>query len=110
MFCKYKDGMTGGDTSATKMEVVKSWQVKLGALSQDTGGVDGKYGDKTKNAVMAVVPASDGLQISGVESGAIDVALGLLGPGAMAHQHPDNALKVHAHEVEVAGKLTGTAS
>ena len=110
MFCEYKDGMTGGNQTPERMEVVKSWQVKLQALGQDTGGVDGKYGDKSKNAVMAIVPASDGMQIAGVESGAIDVALGLLGPGAQAHQHPDNALKVHAHEVLVAGELKGTAS
>ncbi len=110
MFCEYKDGMSGGDTSPTRMEVVKSWQVKLQALGQDTGGVDGKYGDKSKNSVMAVVPGSDGLQIAGVESGAIDVALGLLGPAAKVHQHPDHALKVHAHAVETAGKMTGTAS
>lgn len=110
MFCQYKDGMSGGNTTPERMEVVKSWQVKLGALGQDTGGVDGKYGDKSKNAVMAIVPGSDGLQIAGVESGAIDVALGLLGPAAKTHQHESYALKVHAHAVETAGKMTGTAS
>lgn len=110
MFCEYKDGMSGGNQTPERMEVVKSWQVKLQAVGQDTGGVDGKYGDKSKNAVMAIVPGSDGLQIAGVESGAIDVALGLLGPAAKTHQHPDYALKVHAHAVEVAGKMTGTTS
>ena len=110
MFCQYKDGMSGGDTSPTRMEVVKSWQTKLMALGQNTGGVDGKYGDKSKNAVIAVVPGSNGLQIAGVESGAIDVALGLLGPGAKLHQHDDYALEVHAHEVTVSGKMSGTTS
>lgn len=110
MFCEYRDGMSGGNTTPERMEVVKSWQTKLMALDQDTGGVDGKYGDKSKNAVMAVVPGSDGLQIAGVESGAIDVALGLLGPAAKVHQHPDYALKVHAHDVEVSGKLSGSTS
>ncbi len=110
MFCEYKDGMSGGDTSPSRMEVVKSWQVKLSALGQNTGGVDGKYGDKTKVSVIAVVPGSNGLQIAGEESGAIDVALGLLGPGAKAHQHEGYALEVHAHAVETAGKMTGTAS
>ncbi len=110
MFCEYKDGMSGGNQTPERMEVVKSWQVKLQALDQDTGGTDGKYGDKSKIAVIAVVPGSDGLQIAGVESGAIDVALGLLGPGAKLHQHDDYALEVHAHQVETAGKMTGTAS
>jgi hypothetical protein len=110
MFCEYKDGLSGGNQTPERMEVVKSWQVKLIALDQDTGGVDGKYGNKSKVAVMAVVPGSDGLQIAGVESGAIDVALGLLGPGVKLHQHDDYALEVHAHGVEVAGKLTGTTS
>lgn len=110
MFCEYKDGMTGGNTTPERMEVVKSWQVKLGALGQDTGGVDGKYGDKSKNSVIAVVPGSNGLQIAGVESGAIDVALGLLGPGAKLHQHDEFALSVHAHDVNVAGSLTGSTN
>jgi hypothetical protein len=111
MFCEHGDGISGrGDVSATRMEVVKSWQVILQALGQDTGGTDGKYWDKTKNAVMAVVPGADGMQIHGVESGAINVALGLLGPGFKAHQHDDYALNLHAHEVEVAGKMSGTAS
>ncbi len=110
MFCEYKDGMSGGNTTAERMEIVKSWQVKLIALDQDTGGVDGKYGDKSKIAVIAMVPGSNGLQIAGVESGAIDVALGLLGPGAKLHQHDDYALSVHAHDVNVSGQLTGSTS
>ena len=110
MFCQYKDGMTGGNKTPERMEVVKSWQVKLQALGQDTGGTDGKYGDKSKNAIIAVVPGSNGLQIAGVESGSIDVALGLLGPGAKLHQHDEFALSVHAHDVTVSGTLTGTTN
>ena len=103
MYCKYRDGFD----SATGDEDVKFWQTKLTALNLDTGGVDGKYGDKTKLAVTAVVPASDGMQIYGVEAGVIDVTLGKLGPaipGGVEHQHDEYALTAHAHIVSGTAK------
>ncbi len=99
MYCKYGDGSV-----ANPNENVLHWQVKLVALGQDVGsrGPDGDYGNKTKGAVLATVPASDGMQIGGIESGVIDVTLGKLGPmipGGVEHQHDEYALQVHAHVV-----------
>lgn len=98
MFVKYRDGFgqANGD------DKVRHWQLKLMALGYDTGGDDGKYGDKTRVAVIAVATGSDGLQIGGRESAAIDVTLGKLGPaipGGVEHQHDEYALQVHAHVV-----------
>jgi hypothetical protein len=80
LFCVFEDGIDNPD----KAETVKYWQTKLAALGQDTGGVDGRYHDKTKLAVRAVVAGSDGMQIDGEVAAQIDVALAKLGPGVSA--------------------------
>ena len=76
LFVVYKDGIDNPD----KKETVKYWQTKLAALGFDTGGVDGRYHDKTKVAVQGVVAGSDGMRIGGVEAAQIDVALAKLAP------------------------------
>jgi len=78
MFCKYSDGFNTTDGDA----VVKHWQEKLQKLGHDTGGTDGKYGNKTTTAVKAVVVGVDGKEINWFESANIDYAIGLLGAGA----------------------------
>ena len=74
VFVVYKDGIDNPD----KSETVKYWQTKLSALGFDTGGVDGRYHDKTKVAVQAVVAGSDGMRIGGEEAAQIDIALAKL--------------------------------
>lgn len=71
MYCNHGDGI--GTTDGN--ETVKHWQTKLAALGFDTGGTDGRYGDKTKAAVQSVAAESDGMRIGGIESAKIDVAL-----------------------------------
>jgi peptidoglycan hydrolase-like protein with peptidoglycan-binding domain len=96
LFCVYEDGIDNPDMADT----VKYWQTKLAALGQDTGGVDGRYHDKTKLAVQAVVAGSDGMRIGGSEAAQIDVALAKLGPearGGVSHQHDEYAPTEHSH-------------
>jgi hypothetical protein len=96
LFCQHGDGMN--DT--TKSETVKYWQTKLVALGQDTGGVDGRYGDRTKTAVQAVVAGSTGMRIGGEEAAQIDVTLARLGPAGadgVSHQHDEYSPTEHSH-------------
>jgi hypothetical protein len=96
LFCQHGDGMN----DATKAETVKYWQTKLAALGQDTGGVDGRYGDQTKGAVQAIVAGSTGRQIGGVEAAQIDVTLARLGPAGsdgVSHQHDEYSPTEHTH-------------
>ena len=96
LFCQHGDGMD----DSTKSEMVKYWQTKLAALGQDTGGVDGRYGDLTKTAVQAIVAGSTGLRIDGEEAAQIDVTLARLGPAGakgVSHQHEEYSLNAHSH-------------
>jgi peptidoglycan hydrolase-like protein with peptidoglycan-binding domain len=79
-----------------KIETVKSRQTKLAALGQDTGGVDGRYHDKTKIAVQAVAAGSDGMRIGGVEAAQIDVKLGPEARGGVSHQHDECSAAGHS--------------
>lgn len=94
MFVEYRDGFgTDGD------EMVRYWQLKLMALGQDTGGSDGKYGDKTKAAVVAVVSGSDGMQIHAVEAVGIDSAFVRSMTTVGQHEHDDRYAKLgHIHD------------
>jgi hypothetical protein len=97
LFCQHGDGMS----SQERTDTVKYWQTKLVALGQDTGGVDGRFGDKTKMAVQAVVAGSSGLRIGGEEAAQIDIALAMLGPeaqGGVLHQHEEYAPSEHHHD------------
>ena len=92
MFVQYRDGFgTDGD------EKVRYWQMRLVSIGQDTGGVDGKYGDKTRAAVAAVVPASDGMQIHALEAVGIDTAF-IRSLGGGDHQHNEYAKVGHIHD------------
>jgi hypothetical protein len=85
---------------STNSETVKYWQTKLVALGQDTGGIDGRYWERTKTAVQAIVAGSTGMRIGGEEAAQIDVTLARLGPassGGVSHQHEEYSLAEHSH-------------
>ena len=97
LFCEHGDGINSTD----KAETVKYWQTKLVALGQDTGGIDGRYGDQTKTAVQAIVAGSTGMRIGGQEAAQIDVALAKVGPhaqGGVSHQHEEYTPAEHLHD------------
>lgn len=71
LFCRYGDGV--GDSPPS--DTVMFWQIKLASLGHETDGVDGRYGDMTRDAVRSAVPGSPGDRIGPVEAAQIDLAI-----------------------------------